>query len=107
MPVDRKSRFLISSKAKKKDSVSVKDTMISCLTGQPCHSITPGRGMEFAKHAEISVALEKVKFIFHCHIILGNVEQMKIQMDFLKSIFLRVTTLMMCQKNIYKAKWMK
>ena len=35
--VDRKSRFLISSKAKKKDSVSVKDTMISCLTGQPCH----------------------------------------------------------------------
>ena len=62
--VDRKSRFLISSKAKKKDSVSVKDTMISCLTGQPCHSITPGRGMEFAKHAEISVALEKVKFYF-------------------------------------------
>ena len=60
--VDRKSRFLISSKAKKKDSVSVKDTMISCLTGQPCHSITPDRSMEFAKHAEISVALLDCKF---------------------------------------------
>ena len=62
--VDRKSRFLLSSKAKKKDSLSVKDTMISCLKGQPCHSITPDRGMDFAKHAEISIALEKVKFYF-------------------------------------------
>ena len=62
--VDRKSRFLLSSKAKKKDSLSVKDTMISCLVGQPCHSITPDQGMEFAKHAEISLALEKVKFYF-------------------------------------------
>ncbi|EEP27281.1 hypothetical protein GCWU000342_01975 [Shuttleworthella satelles DSM 14600] len=57
--VDRKSRFLLSSKAKKKDSVSVRDTMISCLTGQPCHSITPDRGMEFAKHAEISLCTRK------------------------------------------------
>mgnify|MGYP000653069242 FL=1 len=62
--VDRKSRFLLSSKAKKKDSLSVKETMISCLKGHPCHSITPDRGMEFAKHTEISIALEKVKFYF-------------------------------------------
>ena len=62
--VDRKSRFLLSAKAKKKDSLSVKDTMIFCLKGQPCHSITPDRGMEFAKHVEISIALEKVKFYF-------------------------------------------
>lgn len=62
--VDRKSRFLLSSKAKKKNSISVKDTMIFCLKGQPCHSITPDRGMEFARHAEISVVLEKVQFYF-------------------------------------------
>ena len=38
--------------------------MISCLKGQPCHSIAPDRCMEFAKHAEISIALERVKFYF-------------------------------------------
>ena len=38
--------------------------MIFYLKEQPCHSITPDRGMEFAKHAEISIALEKVKFYF-------------------------------------------
>jgi Transposase and inactivated derivatives, IS30 family len=62
--VDQKSRFLLSSKAKKKDSISVKDTMISCLKGQNCHSITPYTCMEFAKHAEISIARERVKFYF-------------------------------------------
>jgi IS30 family transposase len=62
--VDRKNRFLLNSKAEKKDAISVKDTMIFCLKGQPCHSITPHRGMEFARHAEIPVALEKVKFYF-------------------------------------------
>lgn len=62
--VDRKSRFLLSRKAEKKDSAAVRDTMIQCLQGQPCHSITPDRGKEFSKHAEISLALEKVKFYF-------------------------------------------
>ena len=32
--IDKKSRFLLSSKAKKKNSISVKDTMIFCLKGQ-------------------------------------------------------------------------
>lgn len=62
--VDRKRRFLLSSKVEKNDSISVKNAMIFCLKEQPCHSITPDRGMEFAKHAEISIALEKVKFYF-------------------------------------------
>ncbi len=62
--IDRKSRFLLRSKATKKDYLSVKYTMISCLKGQPCHSITPDRCMEFAKHDEFSAALEKGKFYF-------------------------------------------
>ena len=42
---------------------------ISCLKGQPCSSVTPDRGKEFAKHNEISTALDNVKFYFPlpCH----------------------------------------
>ena len=105
--VDRKSRFLISSKAKKKDSVSVKDTMISCLTGNLVIQLHLVEVWNLQNMLKFLWHSKKLNFIFHCHIILGNEEQMKIQMDFLESIFLRVTTLMMCQKNIYKAKWMK
>ncbi|MCS4486916.1 IS30 family transposase [Staphylococcus americanisciuri] len=108
--VDRKSRFLLSSKAKKKGSTSVKDKMISCLTGQPCHSITPDRGMEFAKYAEISATLEKVKFYFplpHHPWQRGTNENTNglLREYFPKSCDL--DDLMMYQKRIYKVKWMK
>lgn len=105
--IDRKSRFLLSSKAEKKNSLSVKDTLIFCLKGQPCHSITPDRGMEFARHAEISVALERIQFYFplpHHPWQRGTNENTN---GLLESISLRVPTLIMCQKRIYKAKWMK
>ena len=69
--------------------------MIFCLKEQPCHSITPDRGMK------------RLSFTFRYHVTLGNKERMKIQMDFLESIFLSIPILMMCRKNIYKAKWMK
>ena len=61
---DRKSRFLLSQKSDKKNSTCVRDVMINCLKGQPLHSITPDRGKEFAKHAEVSGALDGVQFYF-------------------------------------------
>ena len=38
--------------------------MIQCLEGQPLHSITPDRGKEFARHAEVTDALNNVQFYF-------------------------------------------
>lgn len=61
---DRMSRFLLSRKAEKKSSIYVRDTMIQCLQGQPLHSITPDRGKEFARHAEVTNALNNVPFYF-------------------------------------------
>jgi IS30 family transposase len=61
---DRMSRFLLSRKAEKKNSIYVRDTMIQCLQGQPLHSITPDRGKEFARHAEVTAALNNVLFYF-------------------------------------------
>ena len=61
---DRMSRFLISRKAAKKNSMHVRDIMIQCLEGQPLHSITPDRGKEFARHAEVTDALNNVQFYF-------------------------------------------
>lgn len=61
---DRMSRFLFSKKAEKKDSKFVTDVMIQCLKDQPLHSITPDRGKEFAKHSNVSSALNNVQFYF-------------------------------------------
>lgn len=61
---DRMSRFLLSRKAEKKSSIYVRDTMIQCLQGQPLYSITPDRGKEFARHAEVTNALDNVPFYF-------------------------------------------
>ena len=61
---DRMSRFLISRKAAKKNSMHVRDIMIQWLEGQPLHSITPDRGKEFARHAEVTDALNNVQFYF-------------------------------------------
>lgn len=38
--------------------------MIGSLKGQPCETITPDRGKEFAKHTVVTEALEKVQFYF-------------------------------------------
>ena len=61
---DRKSRFLLSRKVEKKSSIYDRDTMIQCLQGQPLYSITPDRGKEFARHAEVTNALNNVPFYF-------------------------------------------
>lgn len=61
---DRKSRFLICAKADRKNAVNVGQVMIERLKGEPLCSITPDRGKEFARHAEVSEALEGVKFYF-------------------------------------------
>lgn len=38
--------------------------MIESLQGHPIKSITPDRGKEFAKHKEVTTALDGVKFYF-------------------------------------------
>ena len=61
---DRMSRFLLCRKAENKDSNYVTDVMINCLDGQPLHTITPDRGKEFARHADVSASLNNVQFYF-------------------------------------------
>ena len=63
----RKSRLLLSLKIPKKTSVHVRDGMIRLLGELPpelVRSVTPDRGKEFAKHDEISAALNNVPFFF-------------------------------------------
>ena len=63
----RKARFLLSLKIPKKNSSFVHDGMIQLLGSLPpelVRSITPDRGKEFSKHAEISKALNDVSFYF-------------------------------------------
>ena len=62
--VDHKSRFLIGGKASEKKAEQVNKVMIASLKGQPCETITPDRGKEFAKHTVVTEALEKVQFYF-------------------------------------------
>ena len=62
--VDRKSRFLTGGKASFKKAADVNEVMISALADQPLESITPDRGKEFARHKEVSEALDQVKFYF-------------------------------------------
>ena len=62
--VDRKSRFLIGGRAPLKKAAPVNKIMISVLKDQPLESITPDRGKEFARHQEVSEALDQVKFYF-------------------------------------------
>ena len=61
---DRMSRFLLCRKAENKDSNYVTDVMVNCLNGQPLHTITPDRGKEFARHADVSAVLNNVQFYF-------------------------------------------
>lgn len=62
--VDRKSRYLLGGKASQKKADPVNQVMIEALKGQPLESITPDRGKEFSKHAEVTEALDKVQFYF-------------------------------------------
>jgi len=62
--VDRKTRFLIGGKPSAKRAADVNEVMLIALEGHPVKSITPDRGKEFAKHAEVTEALEGVKFYF-------------------------------------------
>ena len=62
--VDRKSRYLIGGKADAKKADAVNAVMIQALQNEPLRSITPDRGKEFAKHAEVTAALDQVQFYF-------------------------------------------
>ncbi len=62
--VDRKSRYLMGDRAEAKRADFVNDVIIHSLKGEPVRSITPDRGKEFAKHAEVTKALDNVQFYF-------------------------------------------
>ena len=62
--VDRKSRYLVGGKAEAKKADAVNEVMIRALRTEPLRSITPDRGKEFAKHAEVTAELDQVKFYF-------------------------------------------
>lgn len=61
--VERKSRYLITALLPKKNAQAVTDAMKAVLSHVPLRSVTPDRGKEFAKHAEVTEEL-KVKFYF-------------------------------------------
>lgn len=61
--VDRKSRYLVGGKAKKKTSIYVNEVMIRALENEPLHTITPDRGKEFSRHSEITEKMN-VEFYF-------------------------------------------
>ena len=62
--VDRKTRFLIGGKAVAKQALEVNSVIIDSLQGHPARSITPDRGEEFAKHEDVTKALDGVEFYF-------------------------------------------
>ncbi len=62
--VDRKSRFLLVQKARKKASTYITPTIIDMLKDFPLETITPDRGKEFSKHVEITKTLNNVQFYF-------------------------------------------
>lgn len=61
---DRKSRFLLSKKIKTKNSICVRNALIDLLKNEPCYTITPDRGKEFARHSEVTAALNEKPFYF-------------------------------------------
>ena len=62
--VDRKSRYLLGGKAASKTAATVNKVMCEALSGQPHLSVTPDRGKEFSKHAQLSKELKRVTFYF-------------------------------------------
>ena len=63
--VNRKKGFFIGGKSSAKRATDVNEVMLVALEGQPVKSITSDRDKEFAKHAEVTEALEGVKFYLH------------------------------------------
>ena len=53
-----KSRFATGGKADKKNACEVNRVMIRALQGLPVKTITPDRGKEFARHAEVTSVLQ-------------------------------------------------
>jgi len=62
--VDRKSRYLVCSKATGKNSIDVRDAILNMFANGQARSITPDRGKEFARHAEVTEALDGLPFYF-------------------------------------------
>ena len=65
--VDRCSRYLLAGKTAKKYSALVAQKMIDLIlnvSNDRRKSITPDRGMEFAKHSLVSAALDGIQFYF-------------------------------------------
>ena len=65
--VDRKTRFLLAAKVPNGTADEVRDALIGMLGRLPAEcvcSVTPDRGHEFAKHAEVSAAVRDVPFHF-------------------------------------------
>ena len=62
--VDRKSRYLMCGKADKKNAQAVSRTMIDLLLGATALSVTPDRGKEFARHADVTEYLDGLPFYF-------------------------------------------
>ena len=62
--VDRKSRYLIDGKAASKTAAAGNKVMCEALSGQPHLSVTPDRGKEFSKHAQLSKELKRVTSYF-------------------------------------------
>ena len=62
--VDRKSRYLLGGKAMSKTAAAVNKVMCEALSGQPHLSVTPDRGKEFSKHAQLRKELKRVTFYF-------------------------------------------
>ena len=56
--VDRKSRYLMCGKADKKNAQAVSRAMIDLLLGAKALSVTPDRGKEFARHADVTEYLD-------------------------------------------------
>lgn len=61
---DRKSRYLLCNKIDKKQSTLVRDSIMDLLTDEPVYTITPDRGKEFSRHAEVTKQLNGVEFYF-------------------------------------------
>ena len=61
--VDRRSRYLVGGLAAAHRSAEVAATEIAALRGQPLETVTPDRGMEFARCAEVTEELG-VEFYF-------------------------------------------
>lgn len=62
--VDRKSKFLLCRKMRRRGSKELAEAMVAALRGHPVQTITPDRGKEFQRHAQITKKLHGVQFYF-------------------------------------------